>query len=317
MAGWQRLRRSPIGLVPIDGRPMTIRRARLAEAIRDAEATPLAIDWVGPTAIKVLYKKSDDDDTRRQHSGTGVIVPAAYGEPANDVRAGVPGPSDRRPSLSENDAKRVIHWIELGIQRLLPSVDEAYQIEVDASQSGLVPLRGISAVTAIEPRDQIHQGRCRFHVVGRGIDGPVKTEIQITLSEHPRVVMPRKNLPRGHQIEPHDLQLSPIPEQEMNSSFVLDPSELIGMEIRGVVRARQPIRRDDVGPPILVHRGDLIEVRVVGAGISVTTNAKSLGEGAVSELIEIETLQPRRRLVARVVRPGLVEIVTRAPKVSR
>jgi len=83
------------------------------------------------------------------------------------------------------------------------------------------------------------------------------------------------------------------------------------------VRANQPINRGDVGSPILVHRGDLIEIRVVGGGISVTTNAKALGDGAVSELIEIETLQPRKRLIARVVQPGMVEIVTRAPKVTR
>ena len=54
----------------------------------------------------------------------------------------------------------------------------------------------------------------------------------------------------------------------------------------------------------------------MGGGITVTTNAKSHGDGAESDLIEIETFEPRKRLLARVVQPGLVEIVTRAPKVN-
>lgn len=311
MAGWQRLRRAPIGLVPINGQPMTIRRDRLAQAIHDAEATPLAIDWVGPTEIKVVYRKMDAAEKARQTSATPGITQVAYEAPAATYAAA------SQPPLSEVAAKRVIDWIELAMERLLPSVAEKYRLEIDHRQAGLTPLRHISGVTAISAREQAHEGQCRFQLVGRSGDGPVETEIEITLSEHPTVVVPRRSLPRGHRIEANDLKLKPIPEEELDPSFVNDPEELIGLEVRGVVRVNHPILRGNVGAPILVHRGDLIEVRVLGGGIVVTTNAKSLGDGAASDEIDIETLQPRVRKRARVVQPGLVEIVTRAPKVTQ
>ncbi len=317
MAGWQRLRRSPIGLVPINGQPMTIRRDRLAKAIHDAEATPLSIDWVGPTEIKVLYRKSDRLEMERQPFGSAVIAQTAYVESTAYAQPGASNVAGGQMSLSEGEAKRAIYWIELAMKRLLPSIAETYRIDIDRGQGGLSLLHQISGVTTIEPRENIHEGRCRFHVVGRSVDGSIETEVEITLTAHPTVVVPRRSLPRGHQIEPSDLELKPIPEEELDSGFVLDPEELIGLEVRGIVRANQPIIRGDVGSPILVHRGDLIEIRVVGGGITVTTNAKSLGDGAVSELIEIETMQPRKRMVARVVQPGMVEIVTRSPKVTR
>ncbi len=311
MAGWQRLRRAPIGLLPIDGQPMTIRRDRLAQAIHDAEATPLTIDWVGPTEIRVVYREMDAAEKARQDSATPGITQVAYAEPAASSGAAA------EPPLSEVAAKRVIYWIELAMERLLPSVAEEYRLEIDHRQVGLTPLRHISGVTAIAAREQAQAGRCRFQLVGRSADGPVESEIEITLTEHPTVVVPRRSLPRGHRIEANDLKLKPIPEEELDPRFVNDPEELIGLEVRGVVRVNRPIIRGDVGAPILIHRGDLIEVRVVGGGIIVTTNAKSLGDGAAAEEIEIETLQPRKRLTARVVQPGLAEIVTRAPKVSQ
>ncbi len=46
-AGWQRLSRAAIGLIPISGETMTIRRDRLGKAILAAEATPRLIDWYG------------------------------------------------------------------------------------------------------------------------------------------------------------------------------------------------------------------------------------------------------------------------------
>jgi flagella basal body P-ring formation protein FlgA len=85
------------------------------------------------------------------------------------------------------------------------------------------------------------------------------------------------------------------------------------MEVRTTLRADQPISIGNIGSPILIHRGDLVELRVLSGGVTVKTNAKSLGDGSESDLVEIETMRPRKRLVARVVQTGLVEIVTRSP----
>jgi flagella basal body P-ring formation protein FlgA len=47
----------------------------------------------------------------------------------------------------------------------------------------------------------------------------------------------------------------------------------------------------------------------------VATSAKSLSKGAAGDLIAVETLEPRKKIIARVARSGLVEIFTRPPRV--
>ena len=78
----------------------------------------------------------------------------------------------------------------------------------------------------------------------------------------------------------------------------------------------RPIVKSDVRKPTLVRRGDLLDLRVVGAGIVVTTSAKALGDGPLDGLIEVETMRPRKRKIARVVASGVVEILSRPPQVG-
>jgi flagella basal body P-ring formation protein FlgA len=101
--------------------------------------------------------------------------------------------------------------------------------------------------------------------------------------------------------------------EKIDSDAITDPLQAVGLEVRKTLRADQPFSLADIGSPILVHRGDLVEVRVRSGGVTVTTNAKTMNDGAESDLVEIETTRPRKRLLARVVQTGLVEIVTRAP----
>jgi flagella basal body P-ring formation protein FlgA len=230
-----------------------------------------------------------------------------------NVPATAPG---QATAITQLEAQRIIHWIRLALERQVPTVAENYRVEIDARQRGLLPLRSISGVTAIQPRDRIGEGNRRFHVVARSIDGSVESDVDLTLEKHPIVVVPCRTLSRGHKINAGDLTTMPLPEEELEPDFVIDADAAIGLEVRGVVRSGRPIHQKDLGSPTLIHRGDLIEVRVTSGGITVTTNAKSMGNGAASDLIEIETLQPRRRLVARVVQAGLVEIISRAPRVA-
>ncbi len=320
MAGWQRLRRSPIGLVPLGGQSMTIQRDRLAKAIYDAEATPLAIDWIGPTKIQVVYREADLHEpaadfataSYRGDDGPSAVGTAGYEIESPTSRQGDSMEGDSRQHvsgreivpLSMSEFERIVHWIEIALERQHPSILETYEIEFDRRHAPLASLRSVAGVTSIDPQDRVGEGSCGFHIVGRSIDGPVEVDVDLQLKPHPIVVVARTNLPRGHRLQAHDLTSQPVPADEFAADFVLDPDDVIGLEVRGSVRANRPLLRSDLGMPTLIHRGDLIEVRVVGGGITVTTNAKSLSDGSASDLIEVETLQPRKRLVARVVQPG-------------
>ncbi len=342
MAGWQRLKRSPIGLLPLGSEPMTIQRTRLERAILDAEATPLAIDWIGPREIEVAYRAPDpsSDVTIAHVAATGAATGAARQDMATPIvqvshvgDGPVPVSASQQPTSQQADqpqadqpqptgpvslaeADRIIQWVLLALDRSHPEVAQEFRVEVPRDQAAFASLVGIAGVNDIAPIETITEGNCRFQLTARSTGGPIDTELCMSLTPHPKVATTRRVLPKGHRVSKQDLEMMPIPEEELNADHVLDPAEVVGMEVHGHVRPGQPLNRSHLGAPTLVRRGDLIEVRVLGGGVTVTTNAKSHGDGAASDLIEVETLEPRKRLLARVVQPGLVEIVTRAPRVQ-
>jgi flagella basal body P-ring formation protein FlgA len=311
MAGWQRLSRSPVGLVPLDGKAMVMLRERLAKAIRRAEATPAAIDWVGPVKIEVVYRPSAQAPSQ--------VVPTAYHHLSGTNRqsSGVEIPTSALlPKLPPAAIRSILSQVDRALNHQHPSVIESFVIEIDPRQAELTPLDSMVGVPQIEFVDPPVDGECRIRVVGQTYDDPCVAVLRAKLTAHPKVVFPKATYQRGHRLRYEDLTLKPISDGQVDGTHVSDVSELIGMEVRRSVRAGRPISRSDVGSPILVRRSDLVEIRVIGGGVSVTTNGKAMEEGAESDTIEVETLSPRKRMLARVVQSGLVEIVTRAPGVN-
>ncbi len=316
MAGWQRLSRSPIGLVPLSGQPMTIDRVRLSEAIRNAEATPSTIDWVGPEQIRVLYDPTSAPSQSviqagqtivQELQGTGRAAPAGH--------TGVPTTASV-PSLLPSQAKPIVAWIETALKQQHSEAMELYEIEIDLRQAALGPLSRMVGIPLVEFVSELQEGQASLRVDGRSVDGPCQSVIAVSLAAHPQVVFPRSSFPRGHRLRSGDLLIKPLPSAKVQPSYVSDPAELVGLEVRGFVRSNRPISRSDVGAPILITRGDLVDIQVIGGGVKVTTRAKAMEEGAEFDTIEVETLNPKKRLLARVVRSGLVEIVTRAPQLE-
>ncbi len=308
---WQRLQTAPIAMFPVNSTTMTIDRDRLDRVIRKAEATPRSIDWLGPREIKVVY----DPESGRTSDGRKATTQSSIAQVAyqQDSTFSPSAETPQRSTINAADAQRIVHWIELAIKRELPEIADFFGVEIDSGQVGLDRLLPISGVTTVQPIDRISSGTCRLRIVGRSVDGPIESTIAIQLTGYPKVVVPRTSLARGHRISESDLDVIAISAEKLETNLIVDASQIIGMEVRKTLRAQQPIPASDIGSPVLIHRGDLIEVRVMSGGVTVTTNAKSLGDGSESDLVEIETMRPKKRVVARVVRTGLVEIVTRAP----
>lgn len=174
-------------------------------------------------------------------------------------------------------------------------------------------ISGIETVTCLH---RLREGLCRFRLQGRGLDGPIDLVLGMNLTAKPVVVAPRKSFPRGHRLGLNDLHLIPIEGAEVDETQFVSMQQLVGMEVSKGLRLNRPILKSDVRQPTLVHRGELLDLRVVGAGIVITTAAKAIEDGPLNGLVEVETLRPRKRKIARVVASGVVEILSRPPQVG-
>lgn len=85
-------------------------------------------------------------------------------------------------------------------------------------------------------------------------------------------------------------------------------NDVIGQEARVVLYAGRPILVDDVGPPALVTRNQIVRVRFEGAGLSITTEGRALERGAIGDRVRIMNLDSRATLFGQVQQDGSIKV---------
>ncbi|MEM9586936.1 MAG: flagellar basal body P-ring formation chaperone FlgA [Planctomycetota bacterium] len=286
---------------------MTISCQRLGDMIRDAEATSQSVQWIGPPTISVRYVRPESQSSR--------VVPASA-TVAHPLKEAGPGfTAQDLPAATWIDpikSARLVSLIRGTLERMDPDTPANFELIVDPKQpalQALIEARSIYATRWIGP---VQEGSCSLEVTGRGLGGPVQVVLPVTLKPHPMAVVPRRNFARGTRLTAADLSLQPVPNDKWDDEYSSDPQSLIGKEVFSSVRAGKPIKHSQVGDPILIRRGDLVELQVIGGGVRVTINARATQPGSLSSVIEVETDNPRKRHLARVVSPSTVQILTRS-----
>ena len=93
-----------------------------------------------------------------------------------------------------------------------------------------------------------------------------------------------------------DLTLSP---QEMAGTFS-DLAALIGQETRVVLYPGRPILPEDVGPPAVIERNQIVTLVYAQNGLTLRAEGRALGRGSPGDVIRVMNLQSRTTLSGRV-----------------
>jgi len=137
-------------------------------------------------------------------------------------------------------------------------------------------------------------------------DGRTHIRIRVRVTRRPKVLAARRSIARGQLIRQADLKWIEADDERNGAT---DPEELVGMEARQLLRAGDPIRVESVKPAMLIERGRLVKVTSAVGSVRVTGTYKARKSGAKNELIELETLDGERRLLARVTGVGRAELL--------
>jgi flagella basal body P-ring formation protein FlgA len=84
--------------------------------------------------------------------------------------------------------------------------------------------------------------------------------------------------------------------------------DVIGQEARTVLYSGRPILFDDIGPPAIVTRNQLVRVLYFGNGVSITTEGRALERGAVGDRVRFMNLSSRAALFGQVQEDGSVQV---------
>jgi len=84
--------------------------------------------------------------------------------------------------------------------------------------------------------------------------------------------------------------------------------DVVGQEARVVLYPGRPILVDDIGPPAVVTRNQLVRVQFLGNGLSIVTEGRALERGAVGDNVRIMNLSSRATLFGRVQQDGTIQV---------
>ncbi len=215
--------------------------------------------------------------------------------------------ADAKPKLIQPTKAEVELRVQQAIERHLRDSASAsrWRVEVLLNPKEVLQVVNLGGNFSIRGQRQLRSGRQRFLLGGE--QGQKQVAVTATLTQFQSVVIVKRRIERGQLVRTADVELS---EREGNlpSGSFTDLQQAIGQEAQRALRPEEILQKGQVRAPWLVRRGETVNVYVRTGGIVVRTRATSKQNGAMGELIALETLEGRKRLDASVSGPGEVVI---------
>ncbi|MGP1396867.1 MAG: flagellar basal body P-ring formation chaperone FlgA [Inquilinaceae bacterium] len=176
------------------------------------------------------------------------------------------------------------------------------RIELDDPRSELHLPTDIAATLAVE--DLVYQpngGRFSARLVAPA-EGPARTQITVSGRALPVTDVPvlTANIRAGTVIGPRDIAWIEVAGDRNGPDLVTDPEDLIGMTPRRGIAPNTPIRMHDLSAPVVVARGDIVEMHLSSGALTVTAKGRALEDGARDDIIRVINVDSNRTVEARV-----------------
>jgi flagellar basal body P-ring formation protein FlgA len=86
------------------------------------------------------------------------------------------------------------------------------------------------------------------------------------------------------------------------------PDEAIGLEARVALYAGRPIRPDDLGPPSIIERNQIVPLVYAAGGLAIQTEGRALARGGVGDAIRVMNLASRTTVNGLILPDGSVQV---------
>lgn len=161
--------------------------------------------------------------------------------------------------------------------------------------------------------EQLVIGKQRFLVAFPTAAGSVRFPVYATVERIEPVVVAAAPIARGALITHANTRLTVLEDDyrlRPGESLHSDRDAAIGLEAARSLSPGQPLTDANCLPPTMVRRGDVVDVTAGSAGVTVRMKATARGDGRRGEIVEVEALDDRRRLEARVTGYGELAVMS-------
>ena len=136
--------------------------------------------------------------------------------------------------------------------------------------------------------------------------------LAVQVTQSPKVVISTVALPRGTIVQAADVQLQEGKPGDGNSKAYAALDDVIGKETTRNVAAGQALDDQMVRSPLVVRRGEVVDIIARSAGIRVRVKGRSRGDGALGDLVTVESVTDKKAFLARVCGAQEVEVFAQA-----
>lgn len=162
-------------------------------------------------------------------------------------------------------------------------------------------------VHALQVDTQSHRWQAQANIIAGGKTVSVKPVggIYVGLVDVPVFT---RQMSRNDIIESGDLTTKSIPETQLRKETVTDAGKLIGLSPRAVISANRPIRQSEVNLPIIVKKGENVQMTYTTPSISIKTSGVALQDGAMGDNIRVKNDKSEKAVSGHVAGEGHIEV---------
>ncbi len=250
--------------------------------------TAHAADWQYPQAVASVPPTGIDISPRRTAIAVTVSAPAPYFTVSADdigkaVSAQIRGAGRIRQGRQSHAAAPARRARFTPPTTRLPSASRALQVDSAAHRwQGQAYILSNGKTETVKPIAGFYQTQ---------IDVPVLT----------------RQLGASDVIAASDIEMKPMSERQLRKDTITDAAQLIGKSPHRMVSAERPIRAEEIAMPLLIKKGQTVEMTYTTAYVHIRDQAEALEDGAAGETIRVKNSKSGKAVSSRVVDAGHVE----------
>lgn len=123
-----------------------------------------------------------------------------------------------------------------------------------------------------------------------------------------KVVITNRTLARGERITNADIKLKALNIADIRSGVLFAIEAAVGKEAKRHLKAGFPIKINQLAEPMVIKRGDRVQIAAVAGGLRVLMTGTALANGRLGQQIPISNDKSNRKVRAKVVAEGRVEV---------
>jgi flagella basal body P-ring formation protein FlgA len=159
------------------------------------------------------------------------------------------------------------------------------------------------------PPGTVLAGRVRMAVEVLQADRPVRSLwITTEIARPVDVVVATRAVARGELLGPGDVTVQRMDLPGLPRTVVSDPADAVGAVARQALVPFTPLRRDQIGQPTLVRRGERVLLVAMRGGLRITTSGEARADAARGESVVVVNRVSGKSITGRVVDEGTVSV---------